>query len=116
MQNITVMKVRLLETLHKNRDEHRDLFLKAQEKYREKVIEILDERLADARAGRKIDVYIALPEPEDYTSAFDQAITMVEWAEGNTIDLSEKDVQRFILNKWEWQHAFAANTQSYLAQ
>jgi hypothetical protein len=114
MQNITVDKGKLLDTLRQNREDHRLLFLKAQDKYRERVIEELDRRLADARAGRKIDIYISLPEPEDHTGSFDQAITMVEWAEGSTMDLSEKDVQRYILNKWEWQHSFAANTQSYL--
>lgn len=116
MQTITVMKTSLLEKLKENRTEHRDIFLDAQAKYRERIIDELDKRLADVRAGRKINVYIALPEPQDYTEAFDTAIAMVEWAQGNTIDLSEKDFNRYVLNKWEWQQAFAANTQSYLAE
>lgn len=115
MQNITVMKSRLLETLRQNRDEHKGLFLQAQEKYRERVIQELDRRLADATAGRKIDIFFSLPEPVDYTGEFDKAISMVEWDEGNTVDLSEKDFQRYVLNKWEWEHLFAANTASYLA-
>lgn len=114
MQNITVDKLRLQETLEKNRDKHRALFLQAQEKYRERVIEELDRRLADARSGRKIDIFISLPEPEDYTGEFDTAISMVEWDENETITLSERDFQRYVLNKWEWAHAFAANTTSYL--
>jgi hypothetical protein len=114
MQNITVDKTRLLTTLRTNRDDHRSLFLKAQEKYRERVIEELDRRLADARARRKIDVAIRLPVPEDYTSEFDTAISMVEWAEGDTMTLSESDFQRYVLNKWDWQRAFTANSMSYL--
>lgn len=114
MQNITVSKLQLLETLRENREKHRDLFLKAQEKFRERVIEELDRRLADARAGRKIDIFFTLPEPVDYTGSFDQAISMVEWEQSQSITLSEKDFQRYVLNKWEWEHLFAANTASYV--
>lgn len=114
MQNITVSKGKLLETLQTQRDEHRALFLQAQDVFREKVIQVLDERLAAARAGRKIDLYISLPEPRDYTEEFDRAIAMVEWAEGTSIDLTERDFQRYVLNSWEWAGAFAASTQSYI--
>lgn len=114
MQNITVSKDDLLTTLRENRTAHRELFLKAQDAYREKVIEVLDERLAAARAGRPIDLYINLPEPEDHTDSFDTAISMIQWEVGETITLSERDFTRYVLNKWEWQHSFAANTASYV--
>lgn len=114
MQTITVSKQRLLETLRTNREEHRELFLKAQDVFRQRVIEVLDERLRHARAGRKVELFIHLPEPEDYTERFDQAIAMVEWAEGNSIELTEKDFQRYVLNRWEWAQSFAAATRSYV--
>lgn len=114
MQNITVDKDKLLATLRTNRDQHHELFLKAQDVFRNRVIEVLDERLAQAREGRKVDLFIGLPEPVDYTDKFDESIAMVEWAEGSTMDLSEKDFQRYVLNKWEWAAAFAASTKSYL--
>lgn len=115
MENITVDKVRLLETLTANREEHQAIFAKAQVAYREKVIEVLDQRLADARAGRKIITFLNLPEPTDYTDAFDRAIKMVEWQEGETIELSEHDFERYVMNDWEWQGKFAASTQSYVS-
>lgn len=114
MQNITVNKSALLDKLRENRDDHVGLFLKAQEAYRKKLIEVLDDRLAQARADRKVSTYIAMPEPVDYTEEFEKAIAMVEWAEGDTIDLSEKDFSRYVLNKWEWAAAFATNTTAYL--
>lgn len=114
MQNITVDKNRLLTSLKTNRTHHLELFNKAQKKYREQVIAVLDTRLADAKAGRRIITFIDLPEPVNYTDKFDEAIAMVEWAEGDTMDLSEKDFQRYVLNKWEWAQAFAASTTSYL--
>lgn len=114
MQTITVSKPKLLDTLRTNREEHRELFLKAQVAFREKVIETLDAKLASARAGERVELWIRLPEPEDHTDSFDTAIAMVEWAEGGLIELTEKDFQRYVLNNWEWAVAFAQNTRSYV--
>jgi hypothetical protein len=114
VKSVYVNKERLLETLRENREEHRALFEEAQVKYREKVIEVLDKRLAEARAGGRVRTYINLPEPVDYTKNFDEAIQMVEWEESDSIELDERDFQRYVLNKWEWAGAFAANTTAYV--
>lgn len=116
MRTITVNKAELIEKIKENRDRHREQFLVAQERYREKWIEILDKRLADARADKKIDQYIRLPEPEDHTRDYDTALAMLEWELGEEIELGHDDFQRYVENRWEWAHSFAANTQSYLAQ
>jgi hypothetical protein len=115
MEIIKVKKKRLLKTLRKNRKVHRQMFLDAQEVYREEVIKLLDSRLQRAREGGKIDMAFRLPEPQDYTESYDTAISMVDWAEGDTIDLDERSFEQYVLNKWGWQGAFAANTASYLA-
>lgn len=114
METITVSKERLLTTLKENRDRHEEIFLRAQEVYRRRVIEVLDERLQQARAGKPVSTYINLIEPVNYTDEFDRAITAVEWAEGATITLGEVDVQRYIMNQWGWAAKFAAATQSYV--
>lgn len=103
-----------METLKTNRAEHRELFEKAQVKYREKVIEVLDARLSEARSGGKVRTYIGLPEPVDYTKNFDQAIAMVEWEDGTLVQLDERDFNRYVLNQWEWAGAFAASTTAYV--
>ena len=69
----------LLDVIRANRAEHRDLFLKAQEKYRERVIEELDKRLEEVRRGKPISLGFHLPEPVDYTDSYDEAIEMLEW-------------------------------------
>lgn len=114
MENIRVVKSELLEKIQSNRDSHREQFLEAQTKYRERVIETLDRRLQDARDGRKIDTRINLPEPVDYTEDYDTAIEMLRWEVGDEIEIGEADFQRYVLNKWRWAEVFAANTQSYL--
>lgn len=114
MENITVRKDKLQETIKTNRDSHREQFLAAQDKYREKVIAELDKRLEAARNGGRIDLGFHLPEPVDYTDSYDTAIAMLEWEVSDEIELSDVDFQRYVLNKWEWARVFAANTQSYL--
>ena len=116
MQTITVDKKTLIETIAKNREEHREQFLKAQEKYRERVIEVLDERLARAREGKQVDLLIRLPEPVDYTKSYDTALAMLEWEVGDQVELTKDDFERFVENNWEWRQHWAANTMSYLAE
>lgn len=114
MENITVPKDKLLDTIRTNREAHREQFLAAQLKYREVVIRELDSRLAQARDGGAINLGFALPEPVDYSDQYDTAISMLEWEVDEEVTLAEHDFQRYVLNKWEWARMFAANTQSYL--
>ena len=116
MELITVVKADLLDTLRSNRDEHRSMFIKAQEKYREAMIEELDRALQEAREGGRIQRAFALPIPEDHTDDFDTAIEMLEWDQGKTVELSQRDFLTYVKNDWGWQASFAATTQSYLAQ
>jgi hypothetical protein len=55
MNTITVKKDELLDTLRTNRQRHGDKVAQARAKYREKIIEELDRRLAEAKSGRDID-------------------------------------------------------------
>jgi hypothetical protein len=115
MKEVTVNKEALIAQITENRDAHREVFLRAQEVYREKVIALLDERLAAARKGDKIDLHFRLPVPEDYTHEYDMAISQLEWEEADTVTLDKTTFQELVLNEWRWAGAFAANTQSYVA-
>ena len=116
MQSVTVSKENLLATMKKNREEHRDVFLRAQEVYRQRVIEELDRRLNDAKNGRPLDLVFRLPVPEDHTDDYDAAIQAVSWHIEDNIELEWDTFQMYVLNRWHWARAFAANTGSYLAQ
>lgn len=116
MENITVIKDDLVETLRANRDEHRSMFLKAQERYREKWIELLDQRLDEVRRGEKINRFFSLPEPEDHTKDFDTAIEMLQWETGDEVEISLRDFQQFVQNNWVWNQSFAASVGTYLAE
>ena len=111
---ITVDKAALVATVSKNRDEHRDIFLKAQERFKARVMEELEKRLARARDGRQVDLAIRLPEPVDYTDSYDTVLDMLAWEQGDTVELTREDFERYVRNNWEWAKLWHSNTTSYV--
>ena len=77
MNDIRVNRGGLLAKLKTNREQHRELFLKAQDKYREAVIEELDAMLTEAREGKRIRRAVTLKAPIDQTAEYDRAGTML---------------------------------------
>jgi hypothetical protein len=116
MENITVDKATLLAKLKANRDEHREMFLQAQDVYRDKMIAELDLALQEAREGKKIRRSFSLPVPEDHTEDFNTAIQMLEWEQGDQVQLGYGDFQQYVQNQWRWAASFAANTSAYLSE
>jgi hypothetical protein len=111
MYEIRVEKPKLLTVLRENRDKHRELFLEAQQGYREEVIKQLDERLKDARDNRRINLTFSLPAPIDQTHDYDVAIEMLEMAVDDVITLSEEQFRCYVKDEWHWkQMVWATNT------
>lgn len=114
MDEVTVKKDRLLDTMKANRDAHRGIFEAAMVEYRKQAITELNKRLDEIGAGGPIHLVINLPTPVDYTDEYDEAIEMFTWHEGDEINLDQTDFSRYVLDKWGWQRNFAANTGSYV--
>jgi hypothetical protein len=115
METVKVNKALLYETVSTNRDNHRAQFLTAQTRYREKVIQLLDERLRQVRDGDPISLTFGLPEPQDYTQDYDAALAMLKWSVDDQVELDQRSFEQLVLNRWAWARAFGANTQVYLA-
>lgn len=113
MNPITVRKDHLIDTITENRKLHRATFLQAQQKFRERVIEALDQRLADARAGKQVELFIRLPEPVDYTDAYDRALDMLAWEVNDQVELDEHAFAELVRNEWSWAKQWAGSTQVY---
>lgn len=113
MDTYTVKKKRLLKKLIKNRDAHRAEFLQAQGKFRERVVEHLDRHLQDARDGKKIRLYVSLPEPEDHTDDYQAAIDGLDWEIAEEVELDYRQFNQLVRNRWAWRESFASNTQAY---
>ena len=114
MQKIRVKKSELLKTLQENRYEHRTLFLKAQEGYREEVIKELDRMLEEAKARKKIRRAISLAEPIDHTSDYDRAIKMLEMSVDDTIELSSAEFEMYVMDNWGWKELALLTNSSYV--
>lgn len=114
MNTVKVTRKELLDKLIANRKTHRDLFLKAQEGYREQVIEELDRMLAEARAGKAIRRHISLPEPLDHTADYDRTITMLEMSVDEHIEISSREFDMFVMDNWDWKQMVTASNMLYV--
>jgi hypothetical protein len=113
MQTITVNRDELLTKVRTNRAEHRDVFLKAQVKFREAVIDRLDVMLTDAREGRQVRQHVGLVAPEDHTKDYDVVVAMLEMSVGDTIEISQNEFQQYVMDQWQWARQFGATVGSY---
>ena len=111
----TVAKAVLLAKVKANRDGHREKFLRAQAGYREAMINLLDAQLAEARAGRDVDLsaLVRLPKPEDHTDDYDLAIEMLGMEVGKNVTIGEKEFDNLVRDRWMWSQAFAGTIQAY---
>lgn len=113
MYSIKVKKDELLTKLKANRASHYDLFLKAQEVYREDVIDELDKMLEEARNGKKIRRTVTLVEPVDKTEEYDQVISMLEMCVEDVIELDNQQFANYVLDKWGWKASVTTTNSSY---
>jgi hypothetical protein len=111
-----IKKNELMDVLTANRDSHRTKFLAAQEAYRARVIEMLDQRLADARAGRSIDLAFRLPVPEDHTADYDRELRMLEMEVEETVTLDSRLFDQLVMDNWSWSAVFAATNSVYAVE
>lgn len=113
MENVDVSKTQLLEQLTTNRQKHLDDYTEAHAKYREKAISELEKWLRHAVDGGRIAKSLDLQEPVSHLADYDRAIQMVEWSTGDTVELSERDFQQYVMDDWGWKAIFAATNSSY---
>lgn len=114
--DVRIDKDELLAVLIENHERHRETFEKAQEGYRKRIIEELDRRLADARAGRKIDLAFRMPVPEDHTEDYEREIRMLKMETGDVITLSSREFDWFVMDNWGWKTGFTMSSSPYLAE
>lgn len=105
METITVSVASLLDRVKANRDAHRALFLKAQDGFRERVIEELDEMLKRARDGGEMRLQVGLVAPQDHTAEYDRAIDMLSMHTRETIDIDQQKFAQLVRNEWAWFRA-----------
>lgn len=116
MKSAKIQKSKLLEVIRKNRDEHKSIFEEALIGYRKEAIRLLDERLNDARDGRKIDLYFHLVQPMDQTKDYDRVIMMLEMTEDEIIELTSTEFSNYVQDDWSWKDQFITSNSTYSAK
>lgn len=112
---VTVKKKELLDSLTKNRDGHRGLFLKAIEGYKAAVIKELESSLESAKAGKEFNKFIQLEEPKDHTKDYNRIIKMLEMSVADEIEISESQFQMYVMDEWSWKDQFVTTSNQYTA-
>jgi hypothetical protein len=116
MQTVKVKRLSLLEKLQSNRQAHRDIFLKAQEGYRKRVIQELDQMLAETRAGKSIRRAINLPEPQDHTADYDRVIAMLEMSVEDEVQIFAQEFDMYVMDNWAWKPMATTTHAQYLME
>jgi hypothetical protein len=116
METVKVKKDELHTQLKQNRDKHKATFEEANANYRQKVIDSLRSRADEIEAGAEINTIFLLPKPEDHTEDYDEAISSLEWHQGDEVELERSvEFRQWVLDKWRWEISFLSNTTSYTA-
>jgi hypothetical protein len=116
MRQIKVNKAKLLETIKKNRDEHRGLVKEAQKRFREIAIKALDATLKAALNGKPFELnnLVAIRVPEDHTRDYDRSIQMLEMSVEDEIIVNEQEFQNYVQDIWGWSRNWAISNSDYV--
>lgn len=115
MEKVTVKKDDILEILRANRDKHREVFAEAVEGYKQEAISQLHSHLNAVRNGKLDTVFVQLTPPTNQTKEYDRAIRMIEMDQSDTVVLSEKDFQCYVMDDWSWKRRWLEANSTYSA-
>lgn len=113
MNFVKVDRRSLIKKIKTNRDAHRELFIKAQDGFRARVIEELDLMLAEARAGSRIRTSVKLVPPEDHTNEYDRALEMLEMSVEDVVEIDVNSFVQYVRNEWAWFARAASLNSTY---
>lgn len=103
---LTFAVVFLLGKARENRDKHSKAFETARTQYAEALIEVLEKKLAAARAGKPVLHQINLTTPFNNLTEYDRAIEMLEACVDKEIQIDQKLFKQLVQDQWEWKEEF----------
>ena len=113
MKNMKFAVADLQRKIQENLKQHRTIFLEAQDGYRAATISMLDERLREARSGKKISRVAFLSEPEDHTRDYERVLKMLEMCTEDFVELNEDEFAQYVMDDWRWKHSFLLSNSAY---
>lgn len=111
---ITMKTVDLLKIVSENREKHRDIVVKAFNKYREMAIKQFELYIKKAKNGQKIIRYLNLTEPKNHIKDYDLIINMLKAHVDETIVVDSTEYMNYVLDNWSWSEQFSSSNSAYL--
>lgn len=118
---VSISRDELLAKLRENRTKHVETYEAAMEVYRLRLVTEFEARLAQLDLSdtpeliAAVETYVKLPKPEVHADDYDRAISMVNWHQGDTIELEEHQFAELVMDQWGWHKSFISNTTSYVS-
>lgn len=113
MKDVRVSKEDLLAELKRNREHHVGTFEQVLEDYKAEAVKQLEAHIGRIRSGAVEQVYVNLPAPQNYEQEYDRAIAMVEWEKDDTIVLTQREFNEYVLDQWAWMDVFNETAATY---
>ena len=114
MDKITTFRVKLLEVLKQNLENHIENYKVAIEEYKKKAEENLLQRIQDIKDGKKLNLIFSLPVPESHEDDYNTAIGMLKMSVDEKVVLHTHEYECYVADKWPWKKNFLSNTMSYV--
>lgn len=112
MENVRVSKTELLEKVMQNRNQHAELFKKAQEGFIRRWTEEMHDMMKAAENG-DVRLYVGLTPPSDHTAEYNRAIRMLEMSQDDTIEIDTETFAQLVMNEWQWFNQATAINATY---
>ena len=113
MKSVKVDRALFIEKVEANRNAHRSLYEEAMKGYQKFLVAELQDRVEEAMAGKKVDRYIRIEEPEDHTADYDRILAMAEMSMEDVLEISQQEFGWYILDQWAWKDQFIATSSTY---
>jgi hypothetical protein len=114
MQNVRINKATLLPILVENKHKHDNIYSAAVSGYWDKAEKELNKKLVQVKKHEKIENYLGLDYPANFSDDYDRAIEMVKLSSDNELILTSQEFDCYVRNRWSWRSTFINSSTNYL--
>lgn len=118
-RKITANIAEVLTKLRANYTNHQAEVVAATEGRKTQALRLAQDLVRTIKSGKPFKTHFDLPEIEDHSKEYLAIITMLELHQNSgasTIELKAADVQKYVLNQWDWMDRFRAVAGTYTAR
>lgn len=110
LQEVTVDKKQLIETVEKNKEIHAHDFEDTWEEYIKAFKKALDV-VAEHLSKNEVDTseLNKLPKPKSYVDSYEETLELLRWEVNEQITLNRDEFQNYVLDNWHWKANFESS-------